>query len=47
MNELNVLLTRGVRGVYIYAWDDELRTCLMQQQKEMLTKVEQELNKKI
>lgn len=25
MNSINVLLTRGVRGLYIYAWDPELR----------------------
>jgi len=28
-NELNVLLTRGVNGLYIYAVDDELRTALL------------------
>ncbi|NLR32127.1 DUF2075 domain-containing protein [Levilactobacillus tujiorum] len=28
-NELNVLLTRGVNGLYIYAVDDELRSALM------------------
>lgn len=28
-NELNVLLTRGVHGLYIYAVDDELRSILM------------------
>lgn len=27
-NELNVLLTRGVNGLYIYAVDDELRKAL-------------------
>ncbi|WP_369347114.1 DNA/RNA helicase domain-containing protein [Amylolactobacillus amylophilus] len=27
-NELNVLLTRGVNGMYIYAVDDELRAAL-------------------
>ncbi len=27
-NEVNVLMTRGVQGVYIYAYDDELRTVL-------------------
>lgn len=25
MNSINVLLTRGVKGLYIYAWDSELR----------------------
>lgn len=25
MNSLNVLLTRGVKGLYVYAWDPELR----------------------
>lgn len=25
MNSINVLLTRGVKGLYIYAWDPELR----------------------
>lgn len=25
MNSLNVLLTRGVKGLYVYAWDDQLR----------------------
>ena len=28
-NELNVLLTRGVNGLYIYAVDDELRKVLL------------------
>lgn len=28
-NELNVLLTRGVNGLYIYAVDDELRKALL------------------
>ncbi len=27
-NELNVLLTRGVNGLYIYAVDDRLREAL-------------------
>lgn len=27
-NELNVLLTRGVNGLYIYAVDDQLREAL-------------------
>ena len=27
-NELNVLLSRGVNGLYIYAVDDELRAAL-------------------
>ena len=27
-NELNVLLTRGVNGLYIYAVDEELREAL-------------------
>lgn len=31
-NELNVLLTRGVNGLYIYAVDDELREALLQAQ---------------
>lgn len=33
-NELNVLLTRGVRGLYIYAVDEELQSKLLQLQKE-------------
>lgn len=32
-NELNVLLTRGVHGLYIYAVDDELRAALLQESK--------------
>lgn len=28
-NELNVLLTRGVRGLYLYAVDDELQEALL------------------
>ena len=28
-NELNVLLTRGIRGLYIYAVDEELQTALL------------------
>ncbi|WP_010621201.1 DNA/RNA helicase domain-containing protein [Paucilactobacillus suebicus] len=32
-NELNVLLTRGVHGLYIYAVDDELRQALLDAQK--------------
>lgn len=32
-NELNVLLTRGVNGLYIYAVDDELRQALIDAQK--------------
>lgn len=31
-NELNVLLTRGVHGLYLYAVDDELRNRLIEQQ---------------
>ena len=31
-NELNVLLTRGVNGLYIYAVDDELRDVLLKSQ---------------
>ena len=31
-NELNVLLTRGVNGLYIYAVDDELRQALINAQ---------------
>lgn len=31
-NELNVLLTRGVNGLYIYAVDDELREALLKAQ---------------
>lgn len=30
MNSLNVLLTRGTKGLYVYAYDDELRERLMQ-----------------
>lgn len=33
-NELNVLLTRGVHGLYIYAVDDELRNALLKAQNE-------------
>lgn len=32
-NELNVLLTRGVKGLYIYAVDDQLRNALLNAQK--------------
>ena len=32
-NELNVLLTRGVNGLYIYAVDDELRNALKEASK--------------
>lgn len=32
-NELNVLLTRGVNGLYIYAVDEELRDALLKAQK--------------
>ncbi|GMG26089.1 unnamed protein product [Ambrosiozyma monospora] len=28
LNSINVLLTRGVRGLYIYAWDEKLRARL-------------------
>lgn len=31
-NQLNVLMTRGVRGLYIYAVDDELRKALLEAQ---------------
>ncbi|GEP25260.1 DUF2075 domain-containing protein [Lentilactobacillus diolivorans] len=34
-NELNVLLTRGVNGMYIYAVDDELRAALLKAQKKI------------
>lgn len=33
-NELNVLLTRGVHGLYIHAVDDELRNALLKAQNE-------------
>ena len=36
-NELNVLLTRGVNGLYIYAVDKELRDALLKAQAGMLT----------
>ncbi len=32
-NELHVLLTRGVNGLYIYAVDDELRNALKEASK--------------
>lgn len=32
MNSINVLLTRGVKGLYVYAYDDELRQRLLQTQ---------------
>ncbi|MGC9615138.1 DNA/RNA helicase domain-containing protein [Staphylococcus pasteuri] len=32
-NELNVLLTRGVNGLYIYAVDDQLREALKKSRK--------------
>ncbi len=35
-NELNVLLTRGVNGLYIYAVDDELREELKKARKSIL-----------
>ena len=28
-NELNVLLTRGIRGLYLYAVDEELQVALL------------------
>lgn len=34
-NELNVLLTRGVNGLYIYAVDKELQQALVNAKKEM------------
>ena len=34
-NELNVLLTRGVNGLYIYAVDEELRNALLDAQNGM------------
>ncbi|EUJ33754.1 hypothetical protein MFLO_00920 [Listeria floridensis FSL S10-1187] len=33
-NELNVLLTRGIRGLYLYAVDEELRIALLNAQNE-------------
>lgn len=33
MNSLNVLLTRGVNGLYVYAWDPELRQRLAESRK--------------
>ncbi|GCF01134.1 hypothetical protein ZYGM_001203 [Zygosaccharomyces mellis] len=33
MNSLNVLLTRGVNGLYVYAWDPELRQRLAETRK--------------
>lgn len=33
-NELNVLLTRGVNGLYIYAVDDELKMHLKKLRKD-------------
>lgn len=35
-NELNVLLTRGVNGLYLYAVDDELQKALMKAYRESL-----------
>jgi Uncharacterized conserved protein len=35
-NELNVLLTRGVHGLYLYAVDDQLQQKLLAAQKGML-----------
>jgi len=32
-NELNVLLTRGTKGMYIYAQDEELRNALLDAQR--------------
>lgn len=32
MNSINVLLTRGVKGLYVYAWDPELRERLRKSQ---------------
>lgn len=34
MNSINVLLTRGVKGLYVYAWDPELRERLKRTQLE-------------
>lgn len=33
MNSINVLLTRGVRGLYVYAYDPELRERLLRPSK--------------
>ena len=35
-NELNVLLTRGVNGLYVYAVDEELQQALKTRQNKML-----------
>ena len=35
-NELNVLLTRGVNGLYVYAVDEELQQALKMRQNKML-----------
>ena len=35
-NELNVLLTRGVNGLYIYAVDDELREALRKAKRHLI-----------
>lgn len=32
-NELNVLITRGINGLFIYAVDDELRSALKEASK--------------
>ena len=39
-NELNVLMTRGTRGMFIYAVDEQLREALLEAQKRKLPHVE-------
>lgn len=39
-NELNILLTRGVHGLYIYAVDDQLRHALMDAQNNFSKKID-------
>ena len=39
-NELNVLMTRGTRGMFIYAVDEQLREALLEAQERKLPHVE-------
>ena len=46
-NELNVLLTRGVNGLYIYAVDKQLREVLKSRKKVIIMSDTKEILKKI
>ena len=46
-NELNVLLTRGVNGLYIYAVDDQLKEALKKPQRVKIMDETKEILKEI